>query len=308
MTAKLGPADLDCPLNEFGATESLAVLLVLDYMKVRYSTEYKTFRRACENDAVVYRYELELIAACGRGLFAITEVELAGTIDGVHILRFRCNGEPHEWSIVHGPDESFDAQETFFESVGDLIPTGSSSRWCTVHPGDPDVTGEAYFGDPAVLNALGAPFGLLFEPMRTDPCVADVELLRNWLCTRRAEFANWTATYGEGITWDYSPESLEALGYLVLRRVPTIDALADPANTEFVEGASWYVGEALCRVRGGRWVYREGDSEVNPYDGYPFVEQDGPGSASAVPFRQLRILIKRGDPGHLRTRYDDFSA
>lgn len=94
----------------------------------------------------------------------------------------------------------------------------------------------------------------------------------------------------------------------MLRRTPTLDALADPANADFVEGASWYTGEALRGVKGGRWLYRDGDPEVNPFDGHPFVEQEGPFANSAVPYRALRVLIKRGDPRHLRKRYDDFSA
>ncbi|MFE7801483.1 hypothetical protein [Nocardia sp. NPDC057440] len=313
--AVLDPMDLDYTLDDFGATESQAVLVLLDYMKVRYSTEYKTFRHACEDDAWVYREELERIAACGRGLFTITEVELVDTAEGDHLLRFRCNGRPHEWPIAHGPDEEFDAQSIFCWSVGELVPPGSPARWCTVDPGDPDVTSEAFFGDPAALNVLGGPFGLQFEPIRTtpgldpsEPVTADVEHLQSWLRTRQAGFPNWTARYGDGITWDHSSESLEALGAIVLRRTPTLDALADPANADFVEGASWYTGEALRRVKGGRWFYRDGDPEVNLFDGYPFVEQNGPHANTAVPYRALRVLIKRGDPQHLRKRYNDFSA
>jgi hypothetical protein len=258
----------------------------------------------------VYREELARIATCGRGLFTITEVELVDTADGDHLLRFRCNGQPHEWPIAHGPDEEYDAQAIFCWSVGELVPPGSPARWCTVDPGDPDVTSEAFFGDPAALNVLGGPFGLVFEPIETpsEPGAAEVEHLQSWLRTRQAGFPNWTETYGDGIIWDHSPESLEALGAIVLRRTPTLDALVDPANADFVEGASWYTGEALLRVKGGRWFYRDGDPEVNLFDGYPFVEQDGVRANSAVPYRALRVLIKRGDPGHIRKRYDDFSA
>ncbi|NUS44362.1 MAG: hypothetical protein HOQ24_11820, partial [Mycobacteriaceae bacterium] len=274
-----------------------------------YSTEYKTFRGACENDAWVYRAELERIAACGRGLFTITDTEVVDTADGWHLLRFRCGGRQHEWPVVHGPDENIDAQELFCSAVGQLTPSDSPARWCTVSPGDPDVTGEAFFGDPTALNALGTPFGLLFEPIPPpwEPDAAEVEYLQTWLRTRQAEFAHWAATYGAGVAWDYSPESLEALGAIVLRRTPTIDTFADPANADFVEGASWYTGEAFRRVRGGRWLYRNGDPEVNLFDGYPFVEQDGYVPYSAVPYRTLRLLIKRGDPLHLRRKYDDFS-
>lgn len=157
---------------------------------------------------------------------------------------------------------------------------------------------------------LGGPFGLVFEPIEIpgEPGATEAEPLQRWLGTRQAGFAHWNATYGDGVTWDHSPESLEALGAIVLRRTSTLDVLADPANTDFVEGASWYIGEALRRVEGGRWFHRDGDPEVNLFDSYPFVEQDGPNANSAVPYRALRVLIKRGDPQHLRQRYDDFSA
>jgi hypothetical protein len=57
--------------------------------------------------------QLKSVAAASCGLLTITDVELldgdkdAG--DEHHVLRFRCNGEPHEWLITHGPDEDLDA-------------------------------------------------------------------------------------------------------------------------------------------------------------------------------------------------------
>lgn len=304
----VSPEELHGALEDFGADESQAVLILLEYMNVRYSTEHGAFRHACQDNARGYRRELDQVAACGRGAFNLTEVALADTPSGDHLLRFRCNDELHEWLIPHGPDESGDAQMIFCESVGELVPAGSPARWCTVYPGDPDVAWEVFFGDPAALNDLGAPFGLEFEPVRTDPDPADAEHLQSWLRARRAGFGEWTAVYGDGVAWDFSAKSLTALGAIVLRRIATLDTLADPANTDFVEGASWYLGEALLRIEGGRWCYRAGDPDLNYWDGYPFIEQDGHYGYSAVPYRTLRILIKRGDPNHLRKRFDDFRA
>lgn len=170
VLSELDPQELEESLDSFSDSESHALLLFLDYMKVRYSTDHKTFRYACENDARVYREELDRIATCGRGHLTITDVEF-DTLDGVHRLRFRCNDQPHEWWIAHGPNENIDAQELFSE-VGDLVPPGSLARWCTVDQGDPEVTSELFFGDPAVLNTLGSRFGLLFEPLEpiNTPC------------------------------------------------------------------------------------------------------------------------------------------
>ncbi|MFC9894715.1 hypothetical protein ACFVMC_13585 [Nocardia sp. NPDC127579] len=304
----LTPDELDSPLDDFGDTAQQSVLLVLDYLTIRYSTERKTFRHACTDNAWVYRAELERIAACGQGLLPLAEIEVTDTPAGHHLIRFQCNGRSHEWPIAHGPDEEFDAQQIFCWSVGELVPPAAPARWCTVDPGDPDVTAEAFFGDPAALNALGHKFGLTFTPIAISPATPESEYLQNWLQARQAGFDHWSATYGAGVTWDHSPASLEALGALVLRRTPTLDTLDDPANKDFLEGASWYLGEALLRVDGGQWVYRDGDPMINPFDGYPFIEQYGPFPNSAVPYRALRVLIKRADPHHLRRRYDDFTA
>jgi hypothetical protein len=161
----LGPEVLDETLDYFGESDHEAVLSLLDHLGIRYSTDYKTFRYPCQSDGAVYREELDLIAACGRGRLTITDVALVDDANGHHLLRFRCAGQPHEWQIGHGPNEEFEAQLTFATSIGDLVPAGSSARWCSVDPPDPDVGSEAVFGDPEALRQLGARFGLTFEPM-----------------------------------------------------------------------------------------------------------------------------------------------
>ncbi|WP_157573983.1 hypothetical protein [Nocardia jejuensis] len=311
----LDPRDLDYALDDFGATECLGVLLLLDDLKVRYSTDYKTFRHACEDNAWAYRTELARVAACGRGAFTFTEVELINTAEGNHLLRFRCNGQSHNWPIMHGPTENTDAQTIFCWALGELMPRDSPARWCTVTPADPYVTSEAYFGDPATLNELGGPFDLRFEPIMASPSIAchepdsaETEHLHNWLHTQQARFPDWIATYGHQIAWDHSPESVEALGAIVLRRIPTLDDVTDPANAEFIDSASWYIGETLRLIKGGRWAYRDGDPEKFLYDGLPFVEQYGDSAHRVVPHRALRVLIKRADPHYLRQRYDAFAT
>lgn len=136
---------------------------------------------------------------------------------------------------------------------------------------------------------------------------ADARYLRDWLAAREAAFPDWVATYGVGVAWDFSPESLDALGALVMRVTPTLEALHGREHAAFVDGASWYVGEALRRVKGGAWHFEAGDPEEGVYLGWPYVRQPPPYDWAAVPMRALRKLLKDGDPHKLRKRYQDFA-
>jgi hypothetical protein len=164
VAEKLDPHDLGQTLDYFGEPDEDGVRYLLDDLGIRYTTDYKTFRGACEDGASLYREELELAAACARGLLTVTDVALVDDARGDHLLRFRCNGQPHEWHITHGEHEDFEAGLTFATWLCDLLPAGSSRRWCTIEPPDPDVGSEFVFGDPAALNRLGAEYGLTFEP------------------------------------------------------------------------------------------------------------------------------------------------
>jgi hypothetical protein len=144
------------------------------------------------------------------------------------------------------------------------------------------------------------------EPV--EPTGSEVEYLREWLATRERGFPGWVAAYGTGVAWDHSPESLDALGELVLGRTPTVGAVEDPANAAFIDGAAWYCGETWRRVRNGRWCYWHGDPETAIYEGYPFVESPDPEGKKGVPFRALRFMVKRRDPHHLRGQYAMFAA
>jgi hypothetical protein len=143
-----------------------------------------------------------------------------------------------------------------------------------------------------------------------DPAAVDADAgwLREWLAAREAAFPAWRERFGGGVAWDFSAGSAEALGALVLRLAPTPDALADPRNAAFVDGATWYLGETLRRVKGGEWHYRSGDPDVGMYFGRPFVEQSPPYDETSDPLLALRLTVDRGDPGVLREQYADFEA
>jgi hypothetical protein len=156
VAEKLDPGDLDRTLDYFGGVQDL-----LFELGIGYSIDYKTFRHACENDGAGYREELRYIAAATRGLLTITDVELVDDADGDHLLRFRTNGEPHEWPISHRPDEDFEASLQFTTSMDAFTPSGTPARWCSVEL-DEDL--EFVFADPVALNRLGAEYGVTFEP------------------------------------------------------------------------------------------------------------------------------------------------
>ncbi|WP_157172386.1 hypothetical protein [Nocardia pneumoniae] len=152
---------LDEKLDYFGDSESEAVLYLLDELGIRYTTDYKTFRDAC-GGSEVYREELECVAACTRGLLSITDIELVDDTVGNHVLRFLCNGQPHEWNIAHNDEEDIETQMVFSYGLEDLLPRDSSARWCGVDSDDINFGMQAVFGDPQALSVLAAEFGIKF--------------------------------------------------------------------------------------------------------------------------------------------------
>ncbi len=164
--AAVDPQAWDETLDYFGEPDSGGALSLLDTLGIRYTTDYKTFRGDCTDGGMLetYRYELQLIAGCTRGLLTITNVELADDQDGYHRLRFRCNGEAQEWFIDHSEDERLQTQLVFALDLTDLRPKNSSRLWSYPEPVDEDVASDAVFGDPVALNLFGAPYGLTFTP------------------------------------------------------------------------------------------------------------------------------------------------
>jgi len=75
----------------------------------------------------------------------------------------------------------------------------------------------------------------------------------------------------------------------------------------FVDGAQWYLGEVLRRVKGGRWVYREGNPDLNMFLGHPYVEQVEPDAETVVPYVSLELVVQRRDADHLRRRFEAFA-
>lgn len=140
------------------------------------------------------------------------------------------------------------------------------------------------------------------------PGESETAHLTQWLAQREQAFAHWAAAYGAGISWDFSARSLEELGSLVLRVTPTPAGFDAPANRELFAGAEWYTGETWRRVKGGRWIYRHGDPDVNMFDGHPYVEQAGEDGMAAVPYHALAALVERKDSHLLYSYYEGFAG
>lgn len=153
--------DLDRVLGRDGEPDQWAVMSFLIRLGIVYQPDWKSFRGAYEDGLELYEEELGLIAACGRGLLTIADVELVET-DRETLLRFTCNGERHEWPVAHGPgaDEDGEAQLTFGTYINGLVPSGSPERWCFVVPLQPGDTPELVFADPDALRRFGSRLGL----------------------------------------------------------------------------------------------------------------------------------------------------
>lgn len=126
-----------------------------------------------------------------------------------------------------------------------------------------------------------------------------------WLTERRLTFDRWIARYGGDATWDFSPESLDALQDLVLRTVSTREELESPEHRDFTEGAIWYYGEVMCTADGVEWKYQPGEREPdNPYRGHVYVEKRGRKRLAMTPLLSFVLLLREPEPGYLR---EDFS-
>ena len=126
-------------------------------------------------------------------------------------------------------------------------------------------------------------------------------VLDDWLARMEHRFPDWAADAGGN--WDYSPDSIISLVDLVLRVTPTGEALRDPANADFVEGASYYLGEVFRRGSACRWVYREFRDEGDPVTAnFELQLDDDEGFTS--PFHLLSLAIKDGEPAPTRAYYD----
>jgi len=128
------------------------------------------------------------------------------------------------------------------------------------------------------------------------------DVLNNWLATQADRFPRWAARWpGQ---WDFSAESVDRLAALVFETTPTVAELQNPANRDFVDGATWYLGEALRRACRAEWVYHEWAGQESDPDLIRFIVL---GEDYTAPFSVLRYAVRTGQTGHVRAFYDRWS-
>lgn len=126
----------------------------------------------------------------------------------------------------------------------------------------------------------------------------DEDRLSTWLAEREQRFPQWVAAHGAGGTWDFSPASLDALAIALFREAPTPERFGDPDRAGFVRGATWYLGETLCRNGTGEWIAAHDDEY--------FRVRRHPGDAPyECPAPELALLaaVDAGDPVSLRNTF-----
>ncbi|GAB2584888.1 hypothetical protein Aab01nite_53600 [Paractinoplanes abujensis] len=128
--------------------------------------------------------------------------------------------------------------------------------------------------------------------------------LADWLAAQERAFPAWADRFGTAAGWDFSRESLVALGALVLRVLPGPDAFRDPANLPFREVAAWYGGETMRRSAGGHWKYRHGDPETTPFAGWPYLRRRLDDGAFGQPYLAIQLGVDWRDPDLLVQQYD----
>lgn len=161
---------------------------------------------------------------------------------------------------------------------GPLARTYSTWQAKVTTPPKPGVVGIDVYDTPAASTGLDA-----------------------WLAARRQDFPAWESRYPGA--WDNSPESIDALTALTQNITPTVESLYDPANADFVDGATWYLGEMLCRADPARWVdrphmVRDGEPALV---GYHIQTNDE--AATTNPFLLLELCLTTGQP-KARSVYD----
>ncbi|MBT2368247.1 hypothetical protein J7E88_23715 [Streptomyces sp. ISL-10] len=69
-----------------------------------------------------------------------------------------------------------------------------------------------------------------------------------WLAEREAAFEPWATALGRPLErWDFSARSLDALEDLVRERFADAEEVMAAKSGAFVQGATWYIGEAIRR-------------------------------------------------------------
>ncbi|MFC9622206.1 hypothetical protein ACFTXM_20155 [Streptomyces sp. NPDC056930] len=76
-----------------------------------------------------------------------------------------------------------------------------------------------------------------------------------WLTERAQRFEQWAEATGTPGTWDFSPQSLDALEDLIRSQYDSDAESLTARRGTFLQGACWYIGEVVCRTQGAVWKF-----------------------------------------------------
>ncbi|BCK69840.1 hypothetical protein Srufu_037930 [Streptomyces libani subsp. rufus] len=148
------------------------------------------------------------------------------------------------------------------------------------------------------------------ELRRLDRLRSDNSVLNAWLTIQHAEFPGW-AEQTPG-TWDFSLGSLARLEDLIRSRYATVEQAHQDEGGDFLQTASWYVGEVHNRHFGTGWQFHPDSTELPgawpfvtvPFDRlFEFPDEDGiepDGRPFYTPVKRLCGILTP-DNGHLAT-------
>ncbi|MEU5657285.1 hypothetical protein ABZ802_16915 [Streptomyces sp. NPDC047737] len=68
-----------------------------------------------------------------------------------------------------------------------------------------------------------------------------------WLSAREAAFEGWAGELGPLEHWDFGTDSLDDLEEVVRERYAGLEEVRAAKDSDFVQGATWYVGEVVRR-------------------------------------------------------------
>ncbi|RJO71406.1 hypothetical protein D5S18_24865 [Nocardia panacis] len=133
----------------------------------------------------------------------------------------------------------------------------------------------------------------------TETSDSNCDRLSAWLVQRERGFPHWVAVYGSGTEWDFSPSTLDDLAGVLFRVTPTPEQFGDPTNAEFVESATWYLGETMRRADPGEWIAGERNFHLRKHPGDDW---------SPTPKLDLEGAVRDGNPLRLHNAFREWTT
>lgn len=129
------------------------------------------------------------------------------------------------------------------------------------------------------------------------------QLFQEWLAAMHPRLARFEdVIMPPGWPGGFTRESLAALEQHVLDRWPDVAAFAQEQDTDFMDGATRYIGETYLRLGGGGWFVDH--SPTHPFSGRPLVRLDTADRTPISPLNLTTALLARRTGQVLTTVWD----